>query len=337
MLLLVDTNDKSAKRVTGATLKQFGLKETDFQSVLYQSLDRLVGEDELLLLMQSRSWQEEPDLMALDREGRLYIFEVKVWESRHENLLQVLRYGQLNGALDYDGLNRIWLRQPRAYPSLHAAHKDKFGCDMPTEHFNRKQVFVVLTNGLDTKTRQAIRYWRSTGLDIRPWVFRAYDIDKRLFIEISAFRTEDDPLEDVAESQANNFYVLNTNSNNDPADDADMLTGKWAAAFYGPWKFKIERLRRGDSVFLYRSGVGVVAVGKADGKLKKLAHDGLSEEEYRMGLTDFRLVSAPISAAEMKQVTGNPDLVFRQTMFTLDPAGGAALYAYIRQREPTVV
>lgn len=334
MLLLVNTGDKTAKRVTGATLKQFGLKETDFQSVLYQSLDRLVGEDELLLLMQSRSWQEEPDLMALDREGRLYIFEVKVWESHYENLLQVLRYGQLNGALDYDGLNKIWMRQPRSYASLREAHKDKFGCEIPFENFNRKQVFVVLTNGLDTKTRQAVRYWRSTGLDIRPWVYRSYDIDKRLYLEISAFRTNDDPLEDLAESHTNNFYVLNTNSGNDASDDAAMLAGKRAAAFYTPWKFKVERLRKGDHVFLYRSGTGIVAVGRADGKLQKLDHDEQPEEEYRMGLTDFMLVDPPIPAAEMKQITGNPSLVFRQTMFALDLAGGSTLYEHIRKLSP---
>lgn len=50
--------------------------------------------------MQPRKWQEKPDLMALDREGNLYIFEIKVWESRNENLLQILRYGQLFGAAD---------------------------------------------------------------------------------------------------------------------------------------------------------------------------------------------------------------------------------------------
>jgi len=35
----------------------------------------------------------------LDRDGRLYIFEIKVWEARQENMLQVLQYGQLNGKL----------------------------------------------------------------------------------------------------------------------------------------------------------------------------------------------------------------------------------------------
>ena len=63
------------------------------RDILFRSLDRLIGEDELLLPMQSRHWQEEPDLMALDRQGNLYIFEIKVWESRRENILQALRYG----------------------------------------------------------------------------------------------------------------------------------------------------------------------------------------------------------------------------------------------------
>jgi hypothetical protein len=109
MLLRVDDRETgAATRVTGTPLKHFGLNERGLQNILFRSLDRLIGEDELLLLMQARHWQEEPDLMALDREGKLYIFEIKVWEGHRENLLQVLRYGQIYGALDYDGLNAIW-------------------------------------------------------------------------------------------------------------------------------------------------------------------------------------------------------------------------------------
>ena len=89
MLLHVDPTTRAATRVTGTPLKHFGLDERGLQDILFRSLDRLIGEDELLLLMQSRHWQEEPDLMALDRDGNLYIFEIKVWESRRENLLQV--------------------------------------------------------------------------------------------------------------------------------------------------------------------------------------------------------------------------------------------------------
>jgi hypothetical protein len=86
--------------------------------------------------MQPRKWQEKPDLMALDREGNLYIFEIKVWESRNENLLQILRYGQLFGAADYDGLNEIWQRIGDRDQTLKEAHKSNFGLDLLPEHCN---------------------------------------------------------------------------------------------------------------------------------------------------------------------------------------------------------
>lgn len=58
--------------------------------------------------MQSRQWQEEPDLMAIDENGDLWIFELKAWESRQSNLLQALRYGQKYGQYDYDDLDEIY-------------------------------------------------------------------------------------------------------------------------------------------------------------------------------------------------------------------------------------
>ena len=109
-------------------------------------------------------------------------------------------------------------------------------------------------------------------------------------------------------------------------------SGRKAAAFSTPWKFKIGRLRRGDHVFLYRSGIGVIAVGTADGKLRTAPYHGQKDEEYVMGLLDFGLVDPPLTAAEVKTVTSNPGLVFRQTMFSLDREGGAKLSQAARAR-----
>lgn len=53
---------------------------------------------------------------------------------------------------------------------LKDAHKAKFEVAVDEEQFNRDQVFVVMTNGLDVKTREAIQYWRSRQLDVRPWI-----------------------------------------------------------------------------------------------------------------------------------------------------------------------
>ena len=194
---------------------------------------------------------------------------------------------------------------------------------------------MILTNGLDDKTRLAVTYWKSAGLDVRPWIYRSYSIGDQMLLEISPFRTADDPLEDQAEGQGEGFYVVNTNWNNEPEDDAAMLREKKVAAFFVPWKFKIDRLRRGDHVFLYRSGTGVVAVGTADGRLRRAAYHGEAEhkdEEYAMGLLDFGAIDPPLTAAEVKTIAANPGLVFRQTMFSLDPDGGSKLYQAARTR-----
>lgn len=325
MLLKVNLQTKSAERIRGVSLKTFGIDERAFQEILYHSLDRLIPDDELLVFMQSRRWQEEPDLMALDKEGRLFIFELKAWESRSENLLQVLRYGQLFGTYKYDDLNRFYRKFENEYRNLKEAHHALFGVDLPEEQFNRKQVFVVVTNGIDYKTREAIQYWRSQKLDVRPWIYRVYKGENsEMLLEILAFSSADNPYEDIAEG----YYILNTNIRNSQEDHDSMLADQKASAYFTPWKYKIQHLSKGDVVFLYQSGVGIVAVGTASGKLQMCSYHGNPEhenEEYFMKLTQIHLLNQPISAGEIKTITG-VNHRFMSTMFGLDSQNGKKLY-----------
>ena len=80
MLLSISTKSSYAEKKRTSHLKAFGLDERGLQDILFKSLDRLFPDDELILLMQSRRWQEEPDLMAVDKVGALYIFELKAWD-----------------------------------------------------------------------------------------------------------------------------------------------------------------------------------------------------------------------------------------------------------------
>ena len=333
MLLSINPETGETDKRRTLRLQSFGLDERALQRILFRSLDRLFPDDELLLLMQSRAWQEEPDLMAIDREGRLFIFELKAWESQVSNLLHVLRYGQLFGSMGYSELD-VWFKTSTdPSRSLETAHRAKFEVELPEEAFNRKQVFVVMTNGLDYRTREAVRYWRSSGLDVRPWVYRAYaGVPNEMLLEMSPFRVCDNPYEDIAEG----YYVLDTNFRNSPQDHDEMLASRKAAAYFDPWKFKIERLQRGDVVFLHQSGVGIVAVGEADGTLIKSPYQGRAEhpdEEYAMRLRRFRTVSPPLTAQAIKQITGI-NHVFMSTLFGLDVDSGKAILKNIKQPQP---
>ncbi len=74
-----------------------------------KKIDEIVRTDQLMLIMQERSRQEEPDILAINQHGTLFIFELKRWENKSENILQVLRYGQKFGRYDYDKLNHFFL------------------------------------------------------------------------------------------------------------------------------------------------------------------------------------------------------------------------------------
>jgi len=148
-------------------------------------------------------------------------------------------------------------------------------------------------------------------------------------LEINRFAVEDNPYEDIAAG----FFILNTNYNNDPDDHEDMINNQKAAAYFDPWKYKIDQLSKGDTVFLYQSGVGVVAMGKASGNLEKDSYQGDPQydgEEHFMILHSFTSISPPLTASKITKITAT-NYVFRGTMFSIDEESGNRLVAHINR------
>lgn len=327
MLFELDIKTGSIDIVDRVYLKDFGWDERKLQELLYHSLDRVIREDELLLIMQSRRWQEEPDLIAMDENGDLHIFELKAWESHSYNILQVLRYGQIYGQYDYEQLNNLFSRFSEE--SLIEAHRRRFpDVKIHESDFNKEQHYIVLTNGIDVKTREAILYWKKQGLDINGWIYRIYRTkSNELYLEFNTYKTIDDPFEDIEEG----YFILNTNYSNDPDDDKDMIINKKAAAYYDPWKKSIARMQKGDKVFLYRSGTGIVARGIVKGNLKKADHHGKPDEEYYVELRSFAGVKNPLPASEIKSITGI-DYRFMKTCFAVDRESGNRIWEELTKR-----
>lgn len=109
------------------------------------------------------------------------------------------------------------------------------------------------------------------------------------------------------------FYLLNTNKGNSIRDHEWMLQEGIAAAFYDPWKFNINRVGKGDRVFLYENGVGIVAVGIGTGETLVKDHDGDVGQCHYQKLTDFKVLMTPLSSAQVKSILGR-NVVFMRTM-----------------------
>lgn len=110
-----------------------------------------------------------------------------------------------------------------------------------------------------------------------------------------------------------NFHVLNTNRRHNEADQEHMLSLGIAAAFYDPWKYNIDRIKKGDIVFLYENGVGIVAYGKGSGVTKKKDRHEDKDECHYQELNDFVILETPLSAARIKEILER-NVVFLRTM-----------------------
>jgi hypothetical protein len=318
MLYKLDISSKDYTKVNRVSLSLFDWKEIDLQKLLSSHIQDLISASELMTIFNERPLQEEPDILALDKNGDLYIFELKRWSSNQENLLQVLRYGQLYGNSNYDELNEMFKKYYKTKglaAELYEIHQQYFNLAdssrLHKEEFNRKQHFLVVTNGLDQKTVEAIVYWKKNGLNIDAIVYWVFEINKEYFIEFNMYS----PIEGFLEYESN-AYVLNTNFANNVKHTDDMLREHKAAAYYPGWREKIQKLQKGDTVFLYKSGFGIVAYGVASGKLEMQDCDGYPTYEYYMELNKFKKLQVPFSASEMKKVA-NQGFNFRQTMCSI--------------------
>lgn len=315
---LNQTHDRDTyQKVKRVTLAEIGWKEKDLENLVANNIQDFISSNDLMTIFNERSYQEEPDILALDSQGDLYIFELKRWSGKQENLLQVLRYGQLFGRSTYGDLNGMYQKyQHDPTVDLLDAHATYFFCSgqstaLSPNEFNRKQHFIIVTNGIDQKTLESIMFWKRNGLSIDAIVYLVFEIYGEYFIEFNTYSQFSDHLE-----YENNSYILNTDYKNSTEHHHAMLREHKAAAYNTGWKEKIQKLQKGDTVFLYHSGVGIIAYGKADGILNKVDEDSKAEYEYNMNLEDFVLLEHPISAAMLKEIT-NYSFSFRQTLFSI--------------------
>lgn len=137
-----------------------------------------------------------------------------------------------------------------------------------------------------------------------------------------------DQREDCAESFLDRkAFMLNTNYNNDEETHFDMLKNQEAAAFCKGWKEYICQLSKGDKVYLYQSGVGIIASGIVDGELVMSEHYGVADDKYAKPLKDFKTDFKAISARRFKEITGG-GANFRRTMVEL-----SSMQSYVLEQE----
>lgn len=323
MLFHLDKDNKEhLKQVKISTLSQFNFSEKDLEDIISKNISRVIPENQLMVLFQERPFDEAADIYALDIDGNLYIFELKRWKSQQENILQVLRYGQIFGQYSYDQLNGLLKKYRKdSEIDLAQAHFSYFeeNLDQPLEsnEFNKEQYFVVVTNGIDADTLNAIKYWKEKGLNIESLPYKIYSIDNKPFIDINTYNPQGEIFIDKEEG----FFIVNTNKTWMDSAYQDMLSNNKASAYYDR-KSAITNIKKNDVVYLYHTGVGIIARGKATGNyLTSNVNTDIDEEFYIPLSFDWAINPTNTSQGSVAAWEINAELKsghrFRQTVFSI--------------------
>lgn len=320
----VGLDDSDICKAEEITLAASGVKEQDLENIISKRIDTLVRTDQLMIIMQERQRQEEPDILAIDEKGKLHIFELKRWQSNSENLLQVLRYGQKFGRYNYDKLNYFYQsyrhgRQDQI--ELAEAHKEFFELSnvLNESAFNADQQFIIVANGLDYDTWDAIAYWREKGLNITALIYRIYRLHDNLYIDFDPYG----PIPDAPKEHESGLFVINTNKTYMPQAYEEMVAEKKGSAYYDR-KYSIQNIKAGNSVCLYHVRIGIIGVGKAKTDYMIKDVNGDKDEEYYVSIEFEFLVDIHEDNWQDKAVHAwelnnhfNTSYRFRQTVFQL--------------------
>ncbi|MDE2742545.1 MAG: hypothetical protein OXI58_13215 [Gemmatimonadota bacterium] len=315
MLYKINPNDiGSNDRVEQKSPKDLNLKEEHIEAFLGPRLSEIVSEDQLMQIGRERRGQEEADLLALSKEGILYIFELKRWESKPENILQVMRYGQIFGRYSYGELEFLAQKQKQLDGSLKEKHRVYFqlNTELPESKFNHDQVFVLFTNGLDEDTISAVNFWTQKGIKIECVPYRTYEINGEPYIQWDTYNPRDEiPFE------ANTcFFIVNTNRSYMPDVWKDMINNGKASAYYSN-KNAICRVSRGSVVYLYHTGVGIIAKGHATSNYEEAGEEFYVPLRFDWALRDQSEWDEKAPKAWEINRKIDSSYRFRQTVFSI--------------------
>ena len=89
-----ETGISSYEMVKQSKLEDFNWKEKDLENIIANNIEDFINTEELMTIFTEKKGQKAPDIMALDKNGDLYILELKRVKGTDDTLLQVLGYGQ---------------------------------------------------------------------------------------------------------------------------------------------------------------------------------------------------------------------------------------------------
>ena len=141
----------------------------------------LLGQDVLIVGRQvPTDYGKYVDLLALDEEGNLLVFELKRDRTPREVVAQLLDYGSWVVGLGYEDIKQIFAT--RSAISLDEAFDKRFGRPLPDE-LNTEHALTIVASSLDASTERIVDYLnRQFGVPINAAFFNYFEHDDHSYL-----------------------------------------------------------------------------------------------------------------------------------------------------------
>lgn len=254
-----------------SSLSDLEKHEKDLEKILAENLFGVLFDDvRLLPIFQERSYQEEADIYAVNESGDLIIFELKRGRSGKGAVAQLLRYSEAAGQWPYERLNSMYQKyvggeDGGAEETLQAAHQEAYQLEepLPSHEFNRRQHLRIVGHAANEELVDAVDYWKNHGIGIDFVPYRIYEIGGDRYFEFFSL-----PYDRHRNPSALKGVLFDTNASYSEESVWEMMEEERVAAYGGAKRF-VDHIERGDLVFFYHKGTGIVAAGRVKGLYRK--------------------------------------------------------------------
>ena len=192
------------RRVPDTTFAAAGIRErADLQRLLRAQID-IVAKDTLVIAEEFGDWEDSNrriDLLGLDKDANLVVFELKRTEDGGHMELQALRYAAMVSTMTFEKVEQVYadhLRSLNKEADARSAILEFLGWEEAEENPFAQEVRIVMVSADFSKELTTSVMWlNKQGLDIRCVRIKPYADNGRILVDVQQII----PLPEAAEYQ----------------------------------------------------------------------------------------------------------------------------------------
>lgn len=242
------------------------------------------------------------DLLALDADANLVVFELKRDRTPREVVAQTLDYGSYVRKFSFERIDEF--ARHFCKKSVGDAFRDHFGEALPDE-INQSHQLVILASELDESSERIVEYLAEEHeVPINAIFFTFFKTEGGTEFLGRAWLMDPEEVQEraVSRKQApwSGYYFVNVGEG-DHRNWDDCQEYGFLAAGHGPkYSRPLRKLKEGDLVFAYMKGRGYVGFAK-------VTKPAVMVRDFVLETSGKKLLDQPLRQANLKDLADDPD------------------------------